>query len=584
MNKPIIIKNQRFLHRASNILVYPFLFLLTMGTFFPLQAQQNDPVNQPTVIQSSGSLYESLYQLLVAELAATRGMKDLATTHYLNVASISQDPKIAEQATLLAIQFEAPKEAILSAVLWAKIDPQNLEAQLIAMTLLISQSLEEATPFLKQALEINPQDLDQHILEIQRHLSKSSALALKKAIIELAKANPANPYAAFVAAQSAAEESDVPKAKSWVNKALELMPSLTRAIELKARIIRYERESNTPAIRFLAKEVDRYPDNHELRFYYANALYDDSQVEEAKEELSRLTHDNKLGGPAILFLGEILIHEKEWQEASTTLKKGLEDPTIRSGAAYLLGEVSEHQGHSEKAIEWYSEVAPGPFHIPAVLRAITLLKKNKDYQEAIYLIHNSSPNTPEEQKYLLLSEIELLNSNRQSEDALQLANEILPVLPNDQDILYTRALTAIKLKKWEIAEQDLKKIIDENPNNASALNALGYALSFHQGRLKEALNYLQQALSISPNNPDFLDSLGWIYYRLGDLSEAIRYLQEANDLSNTSATAAHLGEVLWVTNQQEEAVNVWKNALQQDSDHEELVTTLKRLKVNLNAF
>src|SRR4029077_6164849 len=139
-----------------------------------------------------------------------------------------------------------------------------------------------------------------------------------------------------------------------------------------------------------------------------------------------------------------------------------------------------------------------------------------------------------------------------SDEALQLTNDILIKIPLDEDVLYSRAITAIKLKKWEMAETDLKQILKQNPNNANALNALGYVLSFNNHRLDEALGYINQALSIAPNNPLFMDTLGWAYYQSGQYKQSVHYLKIALDLSENPKIAAHLGEALWVNNQKAE--------------------------------
>ncbi len=153
-------------------------------------------------------------------------------------------------------------------------------------------------------------------------------------------------------------------------------------------------------------------------------------------------------------------------------------------------------------------------------------------------------------------------------------------IPHDEDVLYSHAVTAIKLKKWETAETDLKEILKQNPNHANALNALGYALSFNNGRFDEALVYINQALSLAPNNPLFMDTLGWAYYQSGHYKQSVHYLKIALDLSENPKIAAHLCEALWVNNQKDEAKTILKKALEANKDSEELLDTLKKLKID----
>jgi tetratricopeptide (TPR) repeat protein len=557
-----------------NILVYTLAIILTIAPFPAI------PLDEPLQYLPEKN---TLYLVLMAEMATTRGLKRDALKYYGMAASLSTDPAVAEQATLSAVNFEAPIEAIKNAKRWATLDSKNLQAQLVALTLLANQSTGEILPYLQQALNIAPIDLDQEVLEIQSQLTKSSAKNLKNAMIMLAKANPFNPQALLMAAQSAAEQNDVQNAKRWANAALEIKPELTRAIELKTKIIYYEEASSKNALNYLKNAVELYPKDAELRLFYANFLFENDAVTESIHALNQILSNPELGGVAALFLGEIYLKQENIENASKALHLALSFANSKAGAEYLLGEIAEQNNKPAEAIQWYSHISKGPYHMPATLRAAFLLKKAKAYPEAIQLVQNSHPTNIEEEKYLLCLEIELLNANKQSDEAYALVNELVSKLPNDADMLYSRAITAIKLKQLSLAEKDLLHVVAQNPEHANALNALGYVLSFQTERLNESLEYVNQALKLSPNNPTFVDSLGWIYYQKGDWNEAIYYLKLAHDLGHDTQIAAHLGEVLWVNNQQQEALTIWEQALSADQDDEILLETLQRFKIKLTA-
>jgi tetratricopeptide (TPR) repeat protein len=581
----IPIPNNKYRGFPSNLLaatVYLVMAILTMGGCTKAFGEPNHLADPPLVASVPAAQHtEVLYMLLVSEIALSRQQPELALQNYLKMAEMTHDPAIAEQATQLAINLQAPVEAAISAKLWANTATDNLQAQLIAMTLSIGQSIEEATPYLIRAIDLNPNQADQYLLEIQTRLSDASAKKLTEALNQLAAQRPKNPYVNMAAAQSAALQGDTKNANHLVDIALTLNPNLTSALELKARLIRYVADSDTSALKFLSEKVQAFPENHELRLFYSSALIDSGKTEEAKRQLLTLTKDKPSSGQALVLLSEIYLKENNTSIAIETLKKALDFPETKDAAQFLLGEAEENLGNNQAAIRWYADIQPGSYQIQAIVRAVALLKKQKAYKEAIYLLHSSSPNTLEEQKQLIITEIDLLNMSESSEEAMELANEVLPKLPNDPDILYSHAMTATKLKKWEVAEDDLKKILKQNPNNANALNALGYTLASNKNRLTEALYYLNQALAIAPNNPIFMDNIGWIYYRLGDMQQATTYLKKANKLSEDGDIAAHLGEVLWVNNQKKEAISVWKKAYKKNSDNLLLKDTLKRLNINL---
>jgi uncharacterized protein HemY len=423
-----IIQNPGFSHPLRLIAVYLVIFFLTTGICTKTYADSGSAETQ------NASL---LYNVLIAEIAASRNMKQTALDYYLKAIKQTNDPAITETSTLLAIALEAPKEALISAKLWAKQAPNNLQAHLITMTLLISHSVDDAIPYLTKIIDLDPTQPDHALMEVQSRLSESSAKNLKTALNTIALAQPTNAYAHLIAAESAVEQRDIKSATHWVDSALKNMPDLTGAIELKARLIRYQKKSDRPAIHFIKTQLDKFPSNNELRFFYASVLLDNDNTAEAKIQLRQLTEDAKYGGAAFLVLGDLSIKEKNWKEASRVLKKAQSFSESKSGAEYLLGELEEFQGNKTAAIERYTSVTQGSYHMPATLRAIALLKDMQAYDDAIYLIHNSTPTTFEEQKQLLLVEIDLLNISNRSEEALQLVNDVLKKLPNDKELLET---------------------------------------------------------------------------------------------------------------------------------------------------
>ncbi|NBX63316.1 MAG: hypothetical protein EBT67_13125, partial [Betaproteobacteria bacterium] len=108
-------------------------------------------------------------------------------------------------------------------------------------------------------------------------------------------------------------------------------------------------------------------------------------------------------------------------------------------------------------------------------------------------------------------------------------------------------------------------------------NALGYSYADRNINLEDAKKYIEVALSIAPNNHYILDSMGWLYYRLGKLDSALSFIQKAYDVQPDPEIAAHLGEILWAQGRKKEANDIWDISLQSFPDNEILKETLKRL-------
>lgn len=370
-------------------------------------------------------------------------------------------------------------------------------------------------------------------------------------------------------------------ATAWVDSALKIKPDLTRALELKAKLIRHQDDSDKNALSFLAENVEKFPSNSDLRMFYASALLDANRLSEAKTHLTQLSQDKVFGGKALVFLGEIAAQEEDMKTANEMFTKALAYPDSKNNAQYFLGQLAEQQGQIPEAIRWYSNINPGSYHVAATLRAALLLKNQREYTKAISLLHDASPTTLEEQKLLILFEVDILTSNKQLEDADTLISQVLLKLPNDADVLLAHGLVAIELKHWDVAEKDFESIITKDPRNAAALNALGYTFSLQKEKQKDARKYMLQALEISPNNAAYLDTLGWFDYRTGNYEEALSALKKAHELSKDPEITAHLGELMYAMGQREEAMVLLKQALEKNPNHDILTETIGRLKIDL---
>ena len=137
-------------------------------------------------------------------------------------------------------------------------------------------------------------------------------------------------------------------------------------------------------------------------------------------------------------------------------------------------------------------------------------------------------------------------------------------------------MAAEKIGRLDLLEKDLRSILEREPDHAQALNALGYTLTDATDRHAEAYDLIKKALELRPNDFYILDSMGWVLYRLGRLDEAIEYLRKALSIRQDPEIAAHLGEVLWVRGEREQAKGVWETALQQTPEDTRLLDVIER--------
>ena len=160
---------------------------------------------------------------------------------------------------------------------------------------------------------------------------------------------------------------------------------------------------------------------------------------------------------------------------------------------------------------------------------------------------------------------------------------VLQALPLNTKLLYSRAMLLEAQKQLPRAEADLRTILKHEPDNATALNALGYTMADNAHiddnieRLGEALELIKKAINITPHDPAVIDSLGWVHYRLGNFKESILRLRQAMKAYPDPEIAAHLGEALWAAGDYSQANEVWGEGMQLDPNNSIIADTVERL-------
>ncbi len=229
---------------------------------------------------------------------------------------------------------------------------------------------------------------------------------------------------------------------------------------------------------------------------------------------------------------------------------------------------------------WDELSKPGQSKPKEVL--VTLLMLNQRWSDAVSpAIALLKGQSLKEREQILQQWQSLLGRAQDEGAAMNAYYKIVAALvppPSNPQILYTYALAAEKSGQFEVMEKTLRTIIERNPNDIQALNALGYSLADRNIKLKEAYLLILKAHNLDPKDPFILDSLGWVNFRLGNNELALKQLQDAFRIKPEADIAAHLGEVLWILNRPIEAEEAWRQGELIDANNTTLRETLKRLK------
>jgi len=242
-----------------------------------------------------------------------------------------------------------------------------------------------------------------------------------------------------------------------------------------------------------------------------------------------------------------------------------------------LAQVAEDTKQYAKAIERYKAINEGDRAWLAKLRIAAMYGKLGRVPEGRQWLAGLDAVTKEQKVQVRQAEAQLLREAGDDAGAYRVLVQGLEDNPDTPDLIYDLAMVAEKLDKVDEAESRLKRLVELKPDDAQALNALGYTLVDRTPRTDEGFALIERAHKLSPKDPFILDSLGWAFYRMGRLDEAERYLKLALESRPDAEIAAHLGEVLWRKGDRDQARALFKAQLDSNPENQVLKETVKRL-------
>lgn len=518
-----------------------------------------------------------LYRLLVAEIAGQRGQLDIAVSNYLELARQTRDPEIASRATRIAVYARDDAASSEAATIWAELEPDNTDAhQVLAVMAVRDGDLDQAMEHFQYILRNAGEVIDQKLWVIANLLSKEEDQQVAKQVMErLMEGHQEDPDALYAYAHVMSRLNDDEKSLQILEKVLTLTPENANAAISYVSLL--QKMGRTPeAIDWLEKSLhSNDEDNFNLRLYYARLLTDQKRFDEARRQFELLVSEAPNNIDVLYALGLLYLQNNRLDEAQIYFERLSSLGEQTSEANYYLGRIAEEKGELEKAANWYQSLQQGGNYFDAQVRLALLYARQDSVDTARNHLRGIRTDSQEQKNILVQAEGELLTEEKRYQDAMAVYDAALTV-SSDPDLLYARAMLAEKMNRLDILERDLRTILEDDPEHAQALNALGYTLADKTDRYQEAYGYIKKALELKPNDFYILDSMGWVLYRMGRLEEAIEYLNRALKQRRDPEIAAHLGEVLWVKGDRAEAKKIWESALQETPDDSYLLDVIRR--------
>ena len=503
---------------------------------------------------------ETLYDLIVAEMASKENRLDVTLGNYLKQAHYTRDPNIIARATRVAKYIGANQATLDAATLWLEVEPDNTEAlQAVTIQLLRLEKYDEALKQMDKLLLQSDNPNFDFLIRQSKNVDKETRANIITGLNSLAIKFPSNARLWFTKAIMEEQQGEKSTALTSAQHSIEIDPSYVAAKIFTAKT-QQALDLHEDALKTLKHAVKKHSEHKRLRIIYARLLIKQNKLKKAQEQFEYLIKKNPHDSDLILSLALLSWENKLDKQAKKYLNRLINNSQKVDDAHTYLGQIYASEKRYKKAIEHYQQVKNGPSFTAARIQQALMYGALKNPQKAIELLHQASIERPKSKTQFIVTESEILIEDKRLDEAYTLLDKALADTPQDASLLYSRAMLAEKMNNLEQLENDLRSIIAADPNSALALNALGYTLADRSERLEEALELINKAAIIEPDDPAIIDSLGWVYYKLGNQKMALQHLRKAYKLYGDHEIAAHLGEALWTNGQQAEAESIWKSS------------------------
>jgi tetratricopeptide (TPR) repeat protein len=555
---------------------------------------------------------------LLADVALERQQFPTAADELMQAALLSDHPWYAERTTRLAHQLELTDLGLRAADRWNALAPEDERPYWFSGVFETrSNRLVQATREFEAFIDAIGDPATGLRLVLEALSDEPYADASTAIMRSLTNTYPGTGAGHYALARLALRSGDFDLALASAQAATESDPDWLDAQLLYARsLLVAGRTADSLAIGArLAEEHNEV----EVQLQYAELLLSAGRSEEAETLLNDILADNPGLPEATRALAFLALTEERLEEAKQYFGELRGEGRYRSEAFYYLGRIAETERDFLQATRSYSRVTDGTHAVEAQLRTARILSAElNDSEGAVRHLREFGEANPRFTSNMLVAQSQLLLQMQQPAEAMALFDEALAQSPDDPtlhaahvqlyvilaqeavergaldeaetllgeglgryadnaSLRYSQALLYEEQGKMRKAVTVLEGLVDESPDDAALLNALGYLLTDQFDRHDEARGYIQKALAMDPDNPAIIDSMGWVLYRLGEYDAALDYLERAYRLQADPEVAAHLVDVHWALGDREQALELLRVTLERNPESRHLQEVSERL-------
>ncbi|MDE2408477.1 MAG: tetratricopeptide repeat protein [Xanthomonadaceae bacterium] len=512
---------------------------------------------------------------LAGEFALQSGQLPEAARHYLEAAQAAQDPVLAERATRIALLADEDALARQGYALWHALAPAHSQAErMVAASLALRAGQRQEAQRSLAALLAEPGGWRAGLAALTAAVGKQPKLVTSLLADVIGRGALPNDFQAWLSFGGLAQRLEQPKLVDAVlQQVVTRFPAEPKVALLRAQLLREagKLQEARAVLQPLEAQVRQSPS---LRWALASEYAAQGDPGKAASLLAQGEQDDASYAQRAALLD--MAKDKAGMAALyAEVKQGATEPS--PSRRLLLGQLAEALEHYDDALGWYANVPGQQSQGVARMRTANVLHAMQRKPQAFDTLHAVQADaalSEEDRRDGYLMEAELRQKDKDVSAERDAFARGLAALPDNLELLYARALMWERQDQIDKAEADLRRLLVIAPDNVAALNALGYTLADRTQRYREALELIDRARVADPGNAAIIDSYGWVLFRLGKTRAALEQLRRAYASQKDPDIASHLGQVLWVLGQRDEARKYFDEARKLDPESRALQRAL----------
>lgn len=519
--------------------------------------------------------------MMLGEYAFQNGHFEEAAAYYLKVAQQTQDAEVYQRSIELSLKTRDIDTALQTANRWYEFEPDSSDAVQYRLLLFMKKEKYTEAAHALHAFSNKKEGfgafdgIDVAMALLEREANTEQAINTLQEYVKLPEYQPKALYYLAVLGMRNQQFMMVAEMAMRGKKEIkdEELKQKLALLHVKALTnLNKEKEALAVLNSLVVEAADA-----KTKQSYARILSSLGQVDQAIKLLQETYAENKGDIPLLLDIIGIQLDGKKFSDAFKTVDQLAEVPNQKMHAKYFRGLVYEAQDKFAEALTEYQEIT-GSLRdsLEIRIRIISTTEKAKGLDAAIVLLDKeiASIQKKEQRKELLTMRSHLYRDKERYSEALESIEKALALAPNDLDVMYDKAVIQEHLDDLDASEKTLLDILGRDPENSTALNALGYMLVVKTARFDDAQIHLEKAIKLEPTDPAIIDSLGWLYFKQGKLEEAEDLIRKAFKEIQDPEVASHLIEILAKRGKKQEASRLL-NEMLEDHPNNKLLLKVK---------